>query len=128
MQNSATYSNWHKSFLWYAVATGGNTAAPTPSTTTIGNTGIMLLEVPMVVKVHALIVVTITATTAAPLLQLRLFIARMQQQLALLTATGTNLLRSGIQIQRSGTGVQPPAPSTTTVGNIIACKSNLSWR
>jgi 1,4-alpha-glucan branching enzyme len=105
------------SLLWYTTATGGtgSTAAPTPSTTTTGNT---IFYVSQTLSCgegqRAAIIVTINATPAAPMAT---GIVNYCQNAAanLLTATGTGL--SWYTAATGGTGVgTAPTPSTSIAG------------
>ena len=106
--------------LWYTTATGGigSTAAPTPSTTTIGNTNYYVTQSTNGCESPpTLIVVTITATTAAPTVITPVTYCQNATAVTL-TATGTNLL--WYTNSTGGTGISTaPTPSTTTVGNSI---------
>ena len=106
--------------LWYTAATGGtgSATAPTPSTTTAGNTNYYVSQsVNGCESPRALIVVTVNAAPAAPTVTTP--VTYCQNATAVpLTATGTNLL--WYTTATGGTGsTTAPTPSTAVVGNTI---------
>jgi Alpha amylase, catalytic domain/Ig-like domain CHU_C associated/Fibronectin type III domain/Carbohydrate-binding module 48 (Isoamylase N-terminal domain) len=107
------------SLLWYTTATGGtgSTTAPTPSTTTVGNT---IYYVSQTLSCgegpRAAITVTINAIPNAPTVTTP--IAYCQNTTAtVLAATGTNLLWYTAATGGTGSTTAPTA-STTTVGTV----------
>jgi gliding motility-associated-like protein len=103
--------------LWYTTATGGtgDPAAPTPSTTTVGNTTYYVSQTTGTCEgPRAAIVVTINTTPAAPAVTTP--VAYCQNAAATpLTATGTGLL--WYTTATGGTGsATAPTPSTTAGG------------
>jgi Fungalysin metallopeptidase (M36)/PA domain/Ig-like domain CHU_C associated/Secretion system C-terminal sorting domain/Fungalysin/Thermolysin Propeptide Motif len=107
------------SLLWYASATGGtgSSTAPTPATSTAGSTTYYVsqnngtCESP-----RAAIVVTVTATPAAPTATSPLSYCQSSVAPAL-TATGSNLL--WYTVPTAGTSsATAPTPSTSALGSI----------
>ena len=106
--------------LWYTVASGGTgiSTAPTPSTTTIGNTNYYVSQsVNGCESPRTLITVSITATTAAPTVSSPFTYCQNTTATAL-TATGTNLLWYTSSTGGSGSSTAP-TPSTATTGTTI---------
>ncbi len=106
--------------LWYTVATGGigSTAAPTPSTITIGNTNYYVTQSANGCESpRTLITVSITATTASPTVSSPINYCQNAAAIPL-TATGTNLLWYTSATGGTGSSLAP-TPSTTTAGNTI---------
>jgi Ig-like domain CHU_C associated/Secretion system C-terminal sorting domain len=103
---------------WYTVASGGTAlaGAPTPLTTTVGSTTYYVSQTTGTCEgPRAAIVVTITATPAAPTVASPLTYCQGVTASAL-TATGTNLL--WYTAATGGTGsVTAPTPSTATAGS-----------
>jgi gliding motility-associated-like protein len=102
---------------WYTVPTGGTAlaGAPTPSTTTVGNT-IYYVQANngICVSPRASITVTVNATPLAPTVTSPVTYCQLATAVAL-TATGTNLL--WYTTPTGGTGsTTAPTPITTTVG------------
>ena len=104
--------------LWYTVASGGlgSSTAPTPSTTTIGNTNYFVSQSTYGCESpRTLITVTITATTTAPSVSSPVNYCQYATA-TVLTATGTNLL--WYTNATGGTGnASAPTPSTATIGS-----------
>ncbi len=104
--------------LWYTTATGGtgSATAPTPLTTTVGSTSYYVSsKVGACEGPRAVIVVTITATPAAPIVATPISYCQGATATAL-TATGTNLL--WYTASTGGTGsATAPTPSTATAGS-----------
>ncbi|MFC4263752.1 gliding motility-associated C-terminal domain-containing protein [Ferruginibacter yonginensis] len=115
--------------LWYTVATGGtgSATAPTPSTTTVGNTNFYVSATNGTCEgPRALITVTVNATPAAPTVTTPVVYCQGATAVPL-TATGTNLL--WYTTPTGGTGsATAPTPSTTTVGstNYYVTQTNAS--
>lgn len=111
---TATGSN----LLWYTVATGGtgSSTAPTPSTTTPGNTTWYVSQtVSGCESPRAVIVVTIIATPAAPGVSSPVVYCQNATAVPL-SATGSNLL--WYTVATGGTGSSTaPTPSTVTPGS-----------
>jgi glycosidase len=104
--------------LWYTTATGGagTATAPTPSTTTIGNTTYYVSQTTNSCESpRASVTVTITATTPAPTVTTPVTYCQNAATTALI-ATGSNLL--WYTTSTGGTGSSTaPIPSTTTAGS-----------
>jgi Ig-like domain CHU_C associated len=103
--------------LWYTTPTGGtgSATAPTPTTTTVGSTTYYVSSTTGICEgPRAAIVITITATPAAPIVTTPITYCQ-GVTVPTLTATGTNLL--WYTAPTGGTGIATaPTPSTTTVG------------
>jgi glycosidase len=108
------------SLLWYTSATGGtgSTTAPTPSTTTVGNTNYYVSQTLTCGEgSRALITVTVNATPAAPTVTTPVVYCQGATATAL-TATGASLL--WYTTPTGGTGsASAPTPITTAVGSTI---------
>jgi glycosidase len=106
--------------LWYTTATGGtgSTTAPTPSTTTVGNTIYYVSQTLNSCEGPRLaITVTVNALPAAPTATTPITYCQNATTTAL-TATGTNLL--WYTTATGGTGsATAPTPSSATVGNTL---------
>jgi gliding motility-associated-like protein len=102
---------------WYTVPTGGTAlpGAPTPSTTTVGNTTYYVqANNGTCFSTRASITVTVNETPAAPTVISPVTYCQLATPTAL-TAVGTNLL--WYTTSTGGTGsTTAPTPSTTTVG------------
>jgi 1,4-alpha-glucan branching enzyme len=106
--------------LWYTVAAGGtgSATAPTPSTTTVGNTNYYVSQTSTCGEgPRALITVTVNAIPAAPVVTSPVVYCQGSTAVAL-TATGANLLWYSTATGGTGTGTAP-TPLTTTVGSTI---------
>ena len=103
--------------LWYTTATGGtgSTTAPTPSTTTPGNTSYWVSQTIGCESPRAEIAVTVNALPLTP--GVTTPVTYCQNSIAVpLTATGTNIL--WYTTATGGTGsATSPTPSTATPGN-----------
>ena len=110
------------SLLWYTVATGGTgiATAPTPTTTTAGNTSYWVSQTVETNGVacegaRAEIVVTVNDATAAPTVTSPVVYC-LNATASSLTAGGTSLL--WYTVATGGTGIATaPTPTTTTAGN-----------
>ncbi len=113
--------------LWYTAATGGtgSTAAPTPSTTTIGSTTYYVSQSTGTCEgPRASIVVNVSAVTSAPTVTSPVTYCQGATA-APLTATGTGLL--WYTSSTGGTGMSnAPVPSTTTTGTFTYYVSQTS--
>jgi large repetitive protein len=106
--------------LWYTTATGGtgNTTAPTPSTTALGSTNYYVSQSTNGCEgPRALIVVTVSTTPAAPIVNATITYCQGATATAL-TATGTNLLWY-TQATGGTSSATAPTPLTTAVGTTI---------
>ena len=110
---SATGNN----LMWYTIATGGtvSTAAPTPSTTTVGSTTYYVSQTNNGCESpRASITININTTPIAPTVISNVNYCQNAAATAL-TATGSNLL--WYTVATGGTGSSTaPIPSTTTAG------------
>jgi Alpha amylase, catalytic domain/Ig-like domain CHU_C associated/Fibronectin type III domain/Carbohydrate-binding module 48 (Isoamylase N-terminal domain) len=107
------------SLLWYTTATGGtgSTTAPTPSTTTVGNTTYYVSQTLSCGEgPRAAITVTINAIPGLPTVTTPVAYCQNATATALL-ATGTNLLWYSTPIGGGGVSATP-TPSTTAVGSV----------
>ena len=105
--------------LWYTAATGGtgSATAPTPSTTTVGNTIYYVSQTVGCESPRAAITVTVNATPAAPTVTSP--VTYCQNATATpLTATGTGLLWYTAATGGVGSATAP-TPSTATAGSTI---------
>ena len=106
--------------LWYTTATGGagTTLAPTPSSTTLGNTTYYVSQsTGSCQSARAAITVTITAIPTAPIVTSSVIYCQNATATAL-SANGSNLL--WYTSATGGSGVTAaPIPSTTTAGITI---------
>jgi hypothetical protein len=106
------------SLLWYTTATGGtgSSIAPTPSTTTIGNTTYYVSQTLSCGEgPRAAIVVNVNAIPAAPAVSSPVTYCQNTTATAL-TATGSNLLWYTVATGGTGTATAP-IPSTTSAGS-----------
>ncbi|MFQ3575581.1 MAG: glycosyl hydrolase family 8 [Cytophagales bacterium] len=104
---------------WYTTATGGtaSTTAPTPNTSTTGNTLFYASQIANGCESpRAIITVTVNQTPAAPTVSSPV-IYRLNESATPLTATGTNL--RWFTTAAGGTGsTTAPTPSTNTEGTV----------
>ena len=109
------------SLLWYTTAVGGtgSATAPTPSTTSVGNTSYFVSQTtaPSCEGPRAEIVVTIAITPAPPIAPTPIVYCQNATATAL-TATGNNLLWYTLPTGGTGSNIAP-TPSTASVGNIL---------
>ncbi|MEI7734055.1 MAG: alpha-amylase family glycosyl hydrolase [Ferruginibacter sp.] len=104
--------------LWYAAATGGtgSSTAPTPSTTTIGNTTYYVSQTLSCGEgPRVAIIVNVNAIPGAPSVASPVTYCQNTTAVAL-TATGTNLLWYTVASGGTGTATAP-IPSTTSAGS-----------
>ena len=105
--------------LWYLTPTGGtgSAIAPIPATTTVGSVNYYVSQSANGCEsLKAILIVTITASTAAPTTVTTPVTYCQNSTAVALTAAGTSLLWYTTATGGSGTATAP-IPSTTTVGN-----------
>lgn len=115
---SSTLSATGTNLLWYTNATGGtgSAIAPTPSTSSNGNTNFYVSQtVNNCESPRAIIVVNVAPTPTAPLLTSPINYCQNTTAI-LLTATGANLLWYTTATGGTGSNVAP-TPATTLVSN-----------
>lgn len=105
--------------LWYTTVTGGtgNTTAPVPSTTTIGNNTYYVSQTVGCEGARLPIVVSVTASTPAPTVTTPISYCQNVTAVAL-TATGTNLMWYTTSTGGAGT-TTAPVPASGTAGSTI---------